>query len=254
MSRQVGASIVSKGGELIAVGWNDVPRFGGGLYNEDRQSVWDEEKKAIIDLDHRCFKWEKCICHNDVRRKDIVDNIISKISKAGILKRGTDDEKIREALGKTEIDSLIEFSRSIHAEMEAILSVAREGRHSLVELTLYTTTYPCHNCARHIVASGITAVIYIEPYDKSLATALHYDAITESPNDTTRVVFSQYDGVAPRSYLRLFRPTAERKKNGEFKTQPPKFALPVFRVPLDSPAEYEAKVIAELSHKEHSVK
>lgn len=31
MSRQVGASIVSAGGELIAVGWNDVPKFGGGL-------------------------------------------------------------------------------------------------------------------------------------------------------------------------------------------------------------------------------
>jgi deoxycytidylate deaminase len=29
MSRQVGASIVSKSGELIAVGWNDVPKFGG---------------------------------------------------------------------------------------------------------------------------------------------------------------------------------------------------------------------------------
>jgi deoxycytidylate deaminase len=254
MSRQVGASIVSKGGELIAVGWNDVPRFGGGLYNEDRQSVWDEEKKAVIDLDFRCFKWGKRICHNDTRRKDIVDNIISKISKAGILKRGTDHEKVREALGKTEIDSLIEFSRAIHAEMEAILSVAREGRHSIAESTLYTTTYPCHNCARHIVASGITTVIYIEPYDKSLATALHYDAITETPNDTTRVVFRQYDGVAPRSYLRLFRSTAERKKDGEVRIQPPKFAVPVFRVPLDSPADYEAKVIAELSHKEHSVR
>lgn len=29
MSRQVGASIVSSAGELIAVGWNDVPKFGG---------------------------------------------------------------------------------------------------------------------------------------------------------------------------------------------------------------------------------
>lgn len=30
LSRQVGASIVSLSGELIGVGWNDVPRFGGG--------------------------------------------------------------------------------------------------------------------------------------------------------------------------------------------------------------------------------
>lgn len=31
MSRQVGAAIVSKDGELIAVGRNDAPKFGGGL-------------------------------------------------------------------------------------------------------------------------------------------------------------------------------------------------------------------------------
>jgi deoxycytidylate deaminase len=55
MSRQVGAAIVSEGGELIAVGWNDVPRFGGGLYCEDDQSILDADKNAIVDKDHRCF-------------------------------------------------------------------------------------------------------------------------------------------------------------------------------------------------------
>ena len=55
MSRQVGAAIVSEGGELVAVGRNDVPKFGGGLYTEDDQSVWDGN--GIQDNDHRCFKW-----------------------------------------------------------------------------------------------------------------------------------------------------------------------------------------------------
>jgi len=35
MSRQVGAAIVDKDGEILGVGWNDVPKFGGGLYSED---------------------------------------------------------------------------------------------------------------------------------------------------------------------------------------------------------------------------
>jgi deoxycytidylate deaminase len=34
MSRQVGAAIVDKNGGSISVGWNDVPKFGGGLYLE----------------------------------------------------------------------------------------------------------------------------------------------------------------------------------------------------------------------------
>lgn len=252
MSRQVGASIVSKDGELIAVGWNDVPRFGGGLYTEDDRSYFDRNSGKITDRDNRCFKWGGCVCHNETRRQSLINDVVKRVSKAGILKKGVKDLDIVNALNGTGIDSLIEFSRSIHAEMEAILSVAREGKHSLLGSTLYTNTYPCHNCARHIVASGISSVVYIEPYLKSLATKLHYDSITEEPNDDTKVVFRQYDGVAPHTYLRLFRPGAERKNNGKRAVRDPAAALPIFRVQLDAQADYESKVIADLSDKEHT--
>lgn len=42
------------------------------------------------------------------------------------------------------------------------------------------TTFPCHYCARHIVAAGIYEVQYIEPYPKSKALQLHADAIETS--------------------------------------------------------------------------
>lgn len=166
MSRQVGASIISSSGELIAVGWNDVPRFGGGLYHEDNQFEIDPSK-GIVDNDNRCFKWNQRICHNEQRRKKIVDGVANRVCNSGHLKRGTSIMDIRTLLNGTEVDDLIEFSRSIHAEMEAILSVAREGKRSLVGATLFTSTYPCHNCARHIVAAGIRQVVYIEPYKKA---------------------------------------------------------------------------------------
>jgi deoxycytidylate deaminase len=251
MSRQVGAAIVSSDGELISVGWNDVPRFGGGLYNEDDQQIIDADKHLIVDRDKRCFKWGGCVCHNEVRRNNIIDKISLLIFKSGLLKRDKKLLQVRELLTGTEIDSLIEFSRSIHAEMEAILAVAREGRHSLKNATLYTNTYPCHNCARHIVASGISAVVYIEPYLKSLAIELHNDAITENIEEKGKVIFRQYDGVAPKTYLRLFRPSADRKTKGKLSKPDPHDALPVFRVQLDSQADYEANVIAELAGKEH---
>jgi deoxycytidylate deaminase len=115
---------------------------------------------------------------------------------------------------------------------------------------MFTTTYPCHNCARHIVAAGISSVVYIEPYRKSLATALHHDAISEDPDDKKRVVFRQYDGIAPHHYLTLFKPRRERKTEGKLANQSPEEALPRFQVPLDGPVEYESKVIADLSAKE----
>jgi deoxycytidylate deaminase len=88
MSRQVGAAIVSDGRELISIGWNDVPKFGGGLYSEDDQAVYDEQKKSIDDKDHRCFKWEMKICHNEVRRNGILDDVAKKILDSKLLTKG----------------------------------------------------------------------------------------------------------------------------------------------------------------------
>lgn len=53
-------------------------------------------------------------------------------------------------------------------------------------------------------------VIYIEPFDKSLALDLHDDAITTT-EDPSRVIFSKFEGVAPRRYNKFFMPTDERK-------------------------------------------
>jgi len=254
MSRQVGAAIISATGELISVGWNDVPKFRGGLYKEDDQNIWDEEKKSIQDNDHRCFKWGTRICHNEVRRTKIADGIARRFFNSGLALPTAIESDVRKIIEGTEVDDLTEFSRSIHAEMESILAVAREGKHSLVGATMYTTTYPCHNCARHIVAAGIASVIYIEPYRKSLAIALHNDAISEDPDDRKRVVFRQYDGVSPVHYLQLFRAASERKSAGKFYQRAPVQALPIFRVPLDGPVEYESKVIADLGAKEDTQK
>ncbi|MEI6560045.1 MAG: anti-phage dCTP deaminase [Rhodospirillaceae bacterium] len=244
MSRQVGAAIVDSRGELISVGWNDVPKAGGGLYNEGDGRVVKDEKH--VDKDRRCFKWKR-FCRNEIKRERIVDGIASRLLSSNLLKsKKVTSKDIVEAISGSEIDSLIEYSRSIHAEMEAILSVARNGRHSLVGATLYTTVYPCHNCARHIVAAGIADVFYIEPYKKSLAIDLHDDSITENHADESRVRFRQYDGVAPRNFLRLFQPEADRKRKGNLYREPRASALPVFRIPLDGLADSESKVIADL--------
>lgn len=251
MSRQVGASIVSATGELIAVGWNDVPKFGGGLYGEDDRASYDVSSNAMLDQDHRCYNWGGNKCHNETKRLKLIDKIVDAVDETGKLTPGG-KPNVRLAVSKTDVNALIEYSRSIHAEMEAILSVAREGRHSLVGATLYTNTYPCHNCARHIVASGIQTVVYIEPYLKSLATELHSDVISELPDARNKVIFRQFHGVAPSNYLKLFRPKAERKEGGKLWRKPRREALPIFRVPLDAKTNYEDKVIADIAAKEQN--
>jgi hypothetical protein len=94
--------------------------------------------------------------------------------------------------------------------MDAIIAAGRTGV-SFRESSLYTTTFPCHTCTRHIIAAGIKRVVYIEPYPKSLAPELHDDAIRLVGDDTTkgaehdvRIPFEPFVGIGPRRFFDLF--------------------------------------------------
>lgn len=232
LSRQVGAVIVSKDGEIIGHGANDVPKFRGGTYNVDDGSG-----------DNRCYKWKACQCWNDFHK----DKLFEQISKIG---NGLSQSEFGKSLRKTDVKNLIEFSRAVHAEMEAIISVARQGKAGIVGSKLFTTTFPCHSCARHIVASGIEIVVYIEPYPKSLALTLHSDAITTNINDRGKVAFLQYEGISPSSFSRVFGPRLERKESGKVKSVIPKQARPLASPPLDSLVSREQLVLAPVLEKE----
>ncbi|WP_165448438.1 anti-phage dCTP deaminase [Rhizobium leguminosarum] len=233
LSRQVGAVIVSKSGDIIGQGANDVPKFGGGTYNVDDGSG-----------DNRCYKWKACQCWNDHHKDKLLDQITARVG--GALSR----DDIISGLRKTDVKNLIEFSRAVHAEMEAIISVARQGNNGIVGSKLFTTTFPCHSCARHIVASGIETVIYIEPYPKSLALTLHSDAITTNPKETHKVAFLQYEGVSPSSFSRVFGGGLERKESGKIKNVTMKQARPLASPPLDSLVSREQLVLAPVLEKE----
>ena len=242
LSRQVGAAIFSSDGELLGIGWNDVPRAGGGLYG-------DQDKSS----DHRCFKWRGGFCHNDSNKNALYEKIFerldndlfSELQKSDNLKVEIKSEQVEKAIRETPVRSLIEYSRSIHAEMEAILSVARSGKVGLPGSKLYTTTYPCHSCARHIVASGISEVFYVEPYSKSLALELHGDAISLQ-REEGKVAFLQYEGVGPRVAMKLFQAHEERKDGGKARLLSKKTAVPVLPPPIDGFTTHEKKVTEKL--------
>lgn len=115
-----------------------------------------------------------------------------------------DKEKVERALWKSQIRDITEYGRPVHAEMEALLFCARNTVETR-QATLYTTTFPCHNCAKHIIAAGIKKVVYVEPYPKSKAFDFHDDAIgvENTPNSNT-VLFVPFVGIGPRKFFDLF--------------------------------------------------
>jgi tRNA(Arg) A34 adenosine deaminase TadA len=105
---------------------------------------------------------------------------------------------------------IIEFGRMIHAEMLAISDAARLGR-ATKDATLYCTTFPCHLCAKHIVAAGIDRVVFLEPYPKSYAQKLHSDSITFETKVPKTVLFQPFMGISPRRYRDIFEKRTARK-------------------------------------------
>ena len=53
--------------------------------------------------------------------------------------------------------------RTVHAELNALLQCALHGVRS-AGASLYTTSFPCLDCAKAVVQAGIAAVYYRDPY------------------------------------------------------------------------------------------
>ena len=229
LSRQVGAALVDAQGNTVATGTNDVPKAGGGLYGENF-SLEEESISLREKNDHRCAFRDSKFCSNTREQSKIIKELIEIFPELR-----TEEESLSKKIQDTRLGGLLEFSRAVHAEMDAILSASVSGI-SPQGCRLYVTTYPCHYCARHIVAAGIDEVQFIEPYPKSMATELHGDSITtksdaqwESPSDGgSQVLFHPFVGVAPRLYRRVFLKDRSYKDDvsGAFSYSEPEWSRP----------------------------
>jgi deoxycytidylate deaminase len=184
--------------------------------------------------------------------RELSDDVAAELIKNDVV--GDIDRSVLAAgLRKTRIREIIEYSRAVHAEMEALLCAARNGI-STRGTRMFVTTYPCHHCARHIVSAGVDEVQYIEPYPKSRAQRMHGDAITvditgwkapsgvgnNGKNDEKKVLFRPFTGVAPRLYARAFLKDRDLKdETGVVKPGLPEWGNPWYTARI-SCAEMEA--------------
>lgn len=262
ITRQVGAAICTADGALVSVGCNEVPAPGGGQYPQMRNGVMKDVRDRLF------LEWKEgegrlaegdSIDPNDDIKLEMLHDIVAGMLQIGLIPSdrttagGTlrNDEanelaaKLVDAnpnLKKSKIFDIIEYTRAVHAEMAALLSAMRRG----IDVTgcfLYCTTFPCHECARHIIAAGISKVFYIEPYPKSRVVQLHPDAVSLTDRDRAketatdeRVCFLPFIGIAPSRHPELFS-SLERKavgKDGKGQPAPWTFRTGLIRETLQS--------------------
>lgn len=230
LSRQVGAVIVDKKGNLIAGGCNEVPLGGGGAYWPDAPAAYD----------NRDFKAKRDF--NAVKKIELLEEFVTFLCDRGIISLPGDSQPIdvvrelvfgsfKGSFRNLRVSNLIEFGRMVHAEMFALMDAARRGV-SVDGAKLYCTTFPCHMCARHIIAAGVETVVYIEPYPKSMTEELYPETVlvdrehdpgedaddqsdrTRLPDRPRKVRFEPFEGVAPSMYDSLFRYKPRRDSQG----------------------------------------
>ena len=206
LSRQVGA-VIAKDDDILSTGANECPRSGGGTY-------WPYITEMNVVKDVKGGR-EYTLGHdtNDKNKALIITDSMNKMKEAWSESPNDDIAEegwalLKDALEDSPIKDITEYGRVVHAEMTALLTCARNSI-SCRDATLYVTTFPCHNCAKHIIAAGIKRVVYVEPYPKSKALDFHSDSAfggfeNEKDENENRVIFEPFVGVGPRRFFDLF--------------------------------------------------
>lgn len=233
LSRQVGAVIVDRHGSVAGMGCNEVPYPGGGIYDDQHCEGIGDNRDFVKQVDPNYIEIQKSLIDliRILRQSDYIND-----STQG----SESDEKIadnllqgsqKELMSSSRFRNIIEFGRIVHAEMHAICDAAATGK-PVRDATLYCTTFPCHVCARHIIAAGIAEVVYIEPYPKSLTSQLYADEIQFAHEkcgpraDGSQVVFRPFHGTSPTLFQRVFQYRTRKNSRGIVVTWEPLEAIP----------------------------
>ncbi|NAR62676.1 deoxycytidylate deaminase [Acinetobacter haemolyticus] len=259
LSRQVGA-VITRDQTILALGSNDVPKFKGGTY----WPYFDESTGEIKDYENgRDFTCKEDA--NAIEKNEIITDLFNKLEV--VIDKSIDQDRtknikqeIKNILQESKIKDITEYSRAVHAEMDALLTCSRSNI-STAGASLFVTTFPCHNCAKHIIAAGIEKVIFVEPYPKSKALHLHSDSIAKKweshENEyNKKLVFEPFVGVGARSFVNLFSMslgigTKLKRKNKDGKVIEWDSKMATLRMPLNilSYKDLELQIIKELEKK-----
>lgn len=232
LSRQVGAAVFSNDGEIICVGSNEVPKAMGGTY-------WAGD---LVDA----REYKRGYDSNEHRKKQLLSELVDLLG----LEEDAATILSRKEIKASQFMDALEYGRVVHAEMSAICDAARLGR-PLKGSVLFSTTFPCHMCAKHIVASGVEKVIFLEPYPKSLASDLHSDSIEIENadrgeyNDYPAVQFEHFFGITPRRYRELFERSSRKDDEGNFIEYPRGGPMPFIDLKVPFYFEFEQETMKQ---------
>jgi dCMP deaminase len=208
LSRQVGAAVTDQYYSIKAVGWNTAPQDQTpcSLRNiVDFMNHGDKDAYSDYENNDEDFR-------NEV--KDGYDIILTSDSSERWSGR-TISYCFKDMYNRCVNKEDKTYTRSLHAEENAMLQVAKYGGMGLKDGRLFTTASPCELCSKKAYQLGISDIFYINPYPGiSRNHILHAGS-----NPPELHLFS---GAIGRAYHQLYEPIMPQKDEIELM-----FELPI---------------------------
>ncbi|WP_288739305.1 hypothetical protein [uncultured Rheinheimera sp.] len=193
ISRQVGAVVTDKNYSVRSVGWNDAP-FGQvpcNLRNRD-DLLGGIDSQAYSEFERTD---EKYIAHFKLSTDQFKSPVLNGRNKSFCFKSEYNSYKKE----KNQV-----HTRSLHAEENAFLQIAKYGLATIEGGTLFTTASPCELCAKKAYQLGITDIVYIDPYPGIAVTHI----LQGGTRNPTLKLFS---GAIGKAFHRLYSPIVPYK-------------------------------------------
>lgn len=195
ISRQVGAAVTDANDSIKAIGWNDVPAGQVPcLLRRATDLVSKNDSEAFSDYEFGNTKFLHQVQSSYVR--------FAEVDMGG---------RPSSFCFKTEYNTLTGeknqvHTRSLHAEENAFLQIAKHGGDGIQGGRLYTTASPCELCAKKAFQLGIKTIFYIDPYP-----GISLQHILRSGSADNRPDVILFQGAVGQAYHRLYDPVLPYK-------------------------------------------
>lgn len=221
LSRQVGAVITNKYHAIRTIGWNDVP------YGQIPCSL-----RELRDIANQDAKYREYAYSEYERTKDKVyegeSSFADKVKKdyPQLLKADCDcgmkglpySYCFKSLHNRYLNDKNQVFTRSLHAEENAMMQMVRFGGESLMDGIIYVTASPCDLCCKKLYQIGVRKIIYIDEYPGiSRANIIG--------NGYKKPTLKQFQGAYGATYNKLYQPFMAYKDEIALRTNDDKHSV-----------------------------
>jgi len=186
LKRNVGAVVVGKHGRIVGTGYNENPPTTKPCVEEPEYQ--NKCFRDIVRNSHfRNLHERGAVCPTCAKALPLIEGPPWQCPACQADGRKTNLEAVFFP------DRALNWCTAIHAEAAALTDAGERARDG----TLYTTTYPCMQCAEKITDAGISLVVYTEAYP---------DPHSEQRLSIGKVKVERFRGVRSSSFDRIFKP------------------------------------------------